>query len=192
MGAFGDDVTPHPSDLELATYLDGRLEPAIRERIESHLAECPACRDDVVATRTLRPRARFTSLRGSGALAAAAAVLVLAVLLVRNDGARTVREPVTRSAGAASARVITFAPAAVENSREVRFVWATVPGALSYRLTITSADGAPAWTRSGTDTSATMPDSVATPGRRLVWSVDALLSDGTERSSGLRNLQLVP
>jgi hypothetical protein len=75
----------------------------------------------------------------------------------------------------------------------VRFTWASVPSALTYRLSVTNADGAPVWTLSGVDTSALMPDSVLAPGgRRYVWSVDALLSDGTERSSGLREFALAP
>ena len=45
---------PHercPDPLELASYVDGRLTGSARERLEAHLALCPACRQAVAETR---------------------------------------------------------------------------------------------------------------------------------------------
>lgn len=39
--------SPHPTFAQLADYLDGRLQPEERQRVEAHLATgCPACRSD--------------------------------------------------------------------------------------------------------------------------------------------------
>jgi hypothetical protein len=54
-------------------------------------------------------------------------------------------------------------------------------------LTISRADAHPVWSLSSTDTVATLPDSVGLrPSERYFWVADALLSDGTTRSTGLR------
>jgi anti-sigma factor RsiW len=193
VSASDNDVTPHPTELELAAYLDGSASAALRERIEAHLADCPECRHDVVAARSLRPRRRFSSRRVVGALAAAAAVLLVAVTLVVRSGSNVVREPAMRGAASDTDRIAIFEPSGVAHGRSVRFTWARVPSALTYRLTVSRSDGASVWTRSVVDTSAFMPDSfVASGGQRYVWTVDALLSDGTERSSGLREFELAP
>jgi hypothetical protein len=193
VNAFDNDVTPHPSEMELAAYLDGRASAASRERIEAHLADCPDCRHDLVAARSLRPRRRFSSRRVAGALAAAAAVLLAAVTLVDRSGSNVARAPAMRGASRDAARIAAYEPSGVVRGRSVRFTWARVPTALTYRLTVSRPDGASVWTRSGVDTSALMPDSlVASGGQRYVWTVDALLSDGTERSSGVREFELAP
>ena len=47
---------PHercPDPLELASYVDGRLTGAPRERLAAHLALCPACRQAVAETREI-------------------------------------------------------------------------------------------------------------------------------------------
>ena len=41
--------TTHPTELELADYLDNRLEARKRSEIEEHLAVCAECLDTVVA-----------------------------------------------------------------------------------------------------------------------------------------------
>ena len=36
-----------PEITTLSEYVDGRLSPSMRERIDRHLAVCPRCREDV-------------------------------------------------------------------------------------------------------------------------------------------------
>ena len=40
----------HLSPEEMAAYLDGRIAPADRARLQTHLAHCPDCRREVVET----------------------------------------------------------------------------------------------------------------------------------------------
>ena len=66
-------------------------------------------------------------------------------------------------------------------------------GAVTYRLTVTRGDGAAVWSYSGVDTVAALPDSIVLrPGQRYLWVADALLSDGTTRSTGLREFGRAP
>jgi hypothetical protein len=75
----------------------------------------------------------------------------------------------------------------------VHFVWGAVPGALSYEFTLSRADGTPVWARGGADTALTLPDSVALqPGGRYLWTADALLSDGSARTTGVQQLDVMP
>ena len=74
----------------------------------------------------------------------------------------------------------------------MRFVWGNVPGALSYQFTLSRADGTPIWARGGSDTAFTLPDSVVLqPGARYLWTTDALLPDGSTRSSGVREVDVM-
>jgi anti-sigma factor RsiW len=36
----------HAGGVELSAYADGELEPADRQRLERHILECSACRDE--------------------------------------------------------------------------------------------------------------------------------------------------
>ena len=126
-----------------------------------------------------RPR---RMLLGAGLLAAAAAL----VLIVRPAG----RRPATRRRRAADARRLW--PDGRRAARLFRFVWAAAPGVASYRLTVSGADGAPVWSGSLADTVAVLPDSVALRvDQRYLWVADALLDDGSSRSTGLREFRPV-
>lgn len=48
----------HPSDGDLSAYLDGRLEDAVRARLEAHLAGCPTCRQALEELRAVRQALR--------------------------------------------------------------------------------------------------------------------------------------
>lgn len=52
-GVPGDAPGACPGPLELAAYLDGRAADEQRERLEGHLADCPACRAAVGELRDL-------------------------------------------------------------------------------------------------------------------------------------------
>lgn len=44
----------HAGGVELSAYADGELDPADRQRLERHIQECSACRDEVHRIRSLR------------------------------------------------------------------------------------------------------------------------------------------
>lgn len=53
----------HRPDLEtLSAWLDGELDDAARQRVDEHLADCPACAAEAVALRELS--AGFAAMRG--------------------------------------------------------------------------------------------------------------------------------
>lgn len=75
MSAPPVDPDGHPSDVEIAAYLDHGLPPAERSRLESHLADCATCRQHVIDSRSLVRRVRRPQrMLAWGGIAAAAAV----------------------------------------------------------------------------------------------------------------------
>jgi len=177
------------NDLQVAAYLDRGLSAAERDQIEAHLAECAECRRHVLDTDELMQRVRRPKrlVIGSTVVAAAAAAALIIVAVPsfrRSDGA--LENPLYRDA-AASSSLIAYGPAGESRVGSLRFVWSPAHRAMSYRLTVSRADGATVWTQSGRDTVAALPDSVTLRvGDRYFWVSDALLADGRSRSTGLR------
>lgn len=175
------------NDLQIAAYLDRGLSGAERDQTESHLAECAECRRHVLDADELIRRVRRPKRLaiGSALVAAAAAVIIVAVpSLRRSDAAQG--NPLYRDA-TASPSLIAYGPTGESRMGSLRFVWSPARGAMSYRLTVSGADGATLWTQSGRDTVAALPASVTLRvGDRYFWVSDALLADGGSRSTGLR------
>jgi Putative zinc-finger len=174
------------NEMEIAGYLDGGLPALEREAVEAHLAVCPDCRRDLLESKTVLNRVRRPRrlLVGSAAVAAAA-LLVIAVPTMRRDG---VDPAASRMREAASpADVISYGPTGEVPISSIRFVWGAVRDAVTYRLTVTRSDAAPVWKFSGPDTAVALPDSILlVPGERYFWVTDVLLSDGTTRTTGMR------
>jgi hypothetical protein len=117
---------------------------------------------------------------------AIAAAIVLVFVIVRPDSSETDQRALMRS-DTAGEPLVAYGPIGTPNRLGLRFVWGAVPGAESYRLTVSRGDAHALWSSSGTDTVATLPDSVTLRvNERYYWVADALLSDGTTRSTGLR------
>lgn len=178
----------HVTDLEIAAYIDRGLPAGDHQRVESHVAFCDDCRGAVVAARLTASRAtrrrRFWQV---GALAAAAVVVFS---FIRLDGP-AITDDAMRSA--ASSDTLGVHGPLGESSGPIRFVWMPMTGALSYQLRLSDAAGATQWTHAGSDTVVALPDSVRLPpGERYFWSVDALLRDGSSRSTGMREFVRAP
>jgi len=176
------------TELEIASYLDRGMATADRERVENHMVDCAECRENVTEAEQLirkvrRPRhfARFAGL----AAIAAAALVVFAPQLKRETQPP---DRVTRDAAAPSALAV-YEPAESVANQPARFVWAAAPGATSYRITLSAADGTTVWSATINDTTATLPASVILEREiKYVWFVDANLPDGSAQSTGLREL----
>lgn len=174
------------TELQIAAFLDGGLAMAERERVEDHLTECPECRANVAASASLvrqvrRPR---KILAATGIMLAAAAAL----FIVRPHTESTL---VRRGMESDSDSLIVFSPVTARTQTPAKFVWSSAKGAASYELKVSDPDGSTVWTYSGNDTVAVMPDSV--PGlqsKRYVWIADALMEDGTRRSTGLHEVKI--
>jgi hypothetical protein len=185
---MSDAHAEHLSDLQIAQYLDRRASASTRDDIERHLADCADCRRNVSESQQLlrhvrRPR-RFVA--AGTLLAAAAAVMIVVGVSKVNERS----QPRFRGAPA-EAGLIAYGPIGEPRRSDLRFVWSAAPNAASYRLSVSQVDGARIWSVSGTDTTAVPPGSVnLQPGTHYLWVVDALLLDGTSRSTGLREFTL--
>lgn len=180
----------HISDGELAAYMDRNVASADRERIESHLADCDECRQHLIeARKVLGGIGRTRGLRIAATLAAAAVVFVF----VRFEVWPT-RESATASLvrGSSSGGEITaHGPSGDVSRNGLKFVWSPVSGAGSYRITVSRADATPLWSKTTTDTVVTLPPAVVLQrGQTHLWVTDALLLDGTTRSTGLREFRV--
>jgi hypothetical protein len=173
-----ESETPLPGHLEsgeLAAYLDRALPAADRLRLESHLADCSECRDELVAVARLLsgPPHRVRRWYAPVGLATAAAILFLLVPLRHHPQgpalAPTFREPAITSAAAA---------AALEPRGAVRlassFVWSRVSRAERYRLMIFDATGSVVWETQTPDTSARLPEAIRLrQNATYFWKVEA-------------------
>jgi hypothetical protein len=178
----------HMTETEIAAYLDRTLTGASRDRVEAHLASCPECRQDVVESQSvLRGMRRPRKFVIAATLAAAA---VTAFLIARPSVAPIDQGPLARSNDTA-VPLPAYGPIGATARAGLRFVWGGARGVQSYRLTVSRGNGEAVWSSSGTDTLATLPDSVVLrPSERYFWVSDALLNDGTTRSTGLREFGL--
>jgi anti-sigma factor RsiW len=189
VNSSSQDESDHLTDIDVAAYIDKKLLPDQRERIEDHLSNCPDCRKQVLETRELLEQMRRPKkLLVGGALAAAVAVVLLIVRPAPPDE----NEPPRLRTISAEAPLAAYGPIGSAPRTGLRFVWSAAPGAESYRLTVNRADGNPVWSLSGPDTVMALPDSVVLrSNERYFWVADALLRDGTTRSTGLREFGVV-
>jgi len=176
----------HMNEFEVAAYLDRRLPPGDRERVEGHLAGCRECREEVLQTQEALARGRRPKrlLIASVVLAAAATLAIVILPTIRPSGAGNQSETVRGAAGSPS--LMALGPLGEAPAAGLRFVWGRAAGATIYRLTLSGADGVPLWTANTGDTTLALPDSVRLQtGKPYYWMIDALLGDGTTRSTGL-------
>jgi hypothetical protein len=200
MMSTGRPPTDHLSGEDLAAYLDGELEAAERSRIQSHLADCDSCREEVVELTALvhadtRHR-RWTIAVPAAAVAAIAAVLLVSPLV--QDGAdapgERVRGPELASEREAVLEVRALAPAleATVDRDSLRFSWEGLEPDATYRLTLTDQGGDPLWTHETSGTALLLPPDVELqPEGSYLWFVDALLADGRTATSGVLSFKTV-
>lgn len=178
----------HMTELEIAGYLDRGLSQGDRDRVERHLVECHTCRYDVMEAQRIIGRAsRSRRLIGAAGILAVAAA---ATLMMRPALSRV--EPSTERDASTSTSyndLRVYHPVSADGTRSVRFTWGGAPDAISYRFTLSTSEGITVWSYSGGDTTVTVPDSIAPPINALVWAADAMLRDGSIRSTGLQRIE---
>jgi hypothetical protein len=180
------------TDIELAAYLDRGLSAVDRERAEGHLAVCAECREQVLKSQEIleevrRPRRLFIV---SGLVAAAVAFFLIARPHAHPS---LIGERALERGSISSQSLFSYGPTGEVRRASLRFVWGSAPAAASYRLTVTRTNGVGVWSLSSADTVASPPDSVSfAKGERYFWVADALLRDGSSRSTGLKEFSLVP
>jgi len=171
------------NELAIASYIDRGMSAADRDRAEDHMADCSECRRNVAEAEQLvrrlrRPR-RFVELTSIAAVAAAGLIVFSPKLLQRGPQDRITRD--------AEAEALTaHQPVAGAFKSPVRFVWGAASDAISYRITLSTADGSRIWSASITDTTAVLPPDVTLqPGTTYVWFADAIRADGSAQTTGL-------
>src|SRR4051794_30225521 len=137
---------------ETARYIAGSVSDDERHRIEAHLARCGECVAEVVAVSRIRRGAGSRKKATLVGLAAAAAI-ALAVGVYgapKHDGTPDdIRGPRAPSVPV----VPVVAPLAGELlPPSGSFSWRTIPGAITYRMSISDRQGNQVWTITTSDT----------------------------------------
>lgn len=179
------------TDMLIASYLDRRMSDIERERFENHLAECPECRQAVIEAESLLKRVRPT-WRVNKVVALIAAVLVLVAVDLKVQQRDDLSAPTTtRATSTADSGLIAYGPSGEVTRSGLRFVWSPLAGAISYKILLVDASSLPVWSAAATDTSISLPATVALrTGENYLWVVDALASDGTTHSTGLHEFRV--
>lgn len=176
----------------LSQYLDQMLAPADRSAVEAHLAECGACRSELIEVhRVLRGTVnRRRTGRWAFGLAAAIAMLIVGWRMSADGPA-----PDRFRADPAETSIAAVAPAADAElpGAGLTFRWRSVGPDAQYHLTISYPNGTPVWRSITGDTALRPPDSIVS---RLsgpyFWTVDAIRIDGTAISSDPRRVVILP
>jgi predicted anti-sigma-YlaC factor YlaD len=184
----------------VAAYLDGELGDEERISVESHLAECDVCCQEVVALdETLRTTPRARSIRRYATPALAAAAVLAAVLVARPWAERPptpgVSDVIERAApDVASTRMEAVSPGqgAVVEPDNIGLQWRSAGEGARYQITVATTEGDSVWVAMGTDTVATVPAEALVRGIEYLWYVDALLPDGRTASTGVNHFQTGP
>jgi anti-sigma factor RsiW len=181
----------HVSPEALAGYLDADLSSEERTQVELHLASCDECRAqlaDIHRLQRVRLRRKWVPFLVP---AAAAAMLVVAIALPRED----TKPSDIRSGPVAEEQLVVVSP--VPSTKiapgSINFVWRSAGPGASYTITLQEPDGRPVWTAATADTVAALPDSITlAEGRLWFWFVDALLPNGRSLSTGVQRLTRRP
>ncbi len=200
MTSTGQPAADHLSGAELAAYLDGKLEEGEKRRVQSHLADCDSCREEVVELTALfhadTRRRRWTVGVPAAAVAAIAAVLLLSPLVQdgRDGPGERMRGSEWASEREAVLEVEALAPApgVMVTPDSIRFSWEGLEPDATYRLTLTDEGGDPLWVHETSGTTVLLPQDVGLqPGGTYLWFVDALLADGRTATSGVLSFRTV-
>lgn len=180
----------HLDPNDLAAYVDGALDDAGRTRVDSHLADCGQCRTELIAVRRMVARAPRHRRWFALTMLAAAAAVVLLIVWPRGVERGAPGGPVVRDGDTPSAGVMLVAPDSVI-VLPLSFAWHPVAKATTYRVNLTTLTGALIWSGATSDTGMRVPDSVSlATGVAYYYYVDALLTDGTSVSSGVRQVRV--
>jgi hypothetical protein len=182
--------THHPSNEQVAAFLDGRLTTNERAQVLTHFVTCPECRREMtVANKLLGARrdVRRGPLIGLATILAAALAFVV-VRPISHDAARP--GPAVRSSDQPSqpdriAGLTILAPAneAVVDSTAA-FQWRSGGPDATYRVTVQDRSGAVVWDTTLADTALALPRRVVLAKGQYFWSLDAQLADGGSAKAG--------
>jgi hypothetical protein len=177
----------------VAAYVEHRLNPAERSRIEEHLAGCAICREEILAVRRIMDAGVASPWRKTTYWAAAAAVVLLMVggrvgwtRFGPGDGMGSFPDRSHTAPGTGLEGHIPEVDGSVEPGSEVRFVWGATAEGSTFRVTVLDERGGLLWSEETGDTAVAMPPGILDRGATYFWYVDALAPDGHSLTSGPR------
>lgn len=193
----GNEQRPsHLDESQIAAYIDGAMNDGERAGAERHLSECDECRAEVVASHDVVGAAPIAgsarsrrSIKWVGIAAAAALMVVAASTLTKDAADETiVRAPDGGPTAAPPSIPIVMPGDGSDLGASRELAWRSQGSGTTYRVTIGDDTGQPIHSVTVADTSIALEDSVAlAPGRKYFWYVDAMTSDGTTATSGLKS-----
>lgn len=210
----------HIDENDIARYVDGRLSDDERRDIESHLAECYRCRNQVAAVHQIlenregqepaldpEVRARAEALgtteengshetkwgRRRPVVVSATVALLLGIGgLLYGQFQEPAPSRLRTSPDAPALTVQAPADGATVSERPV-FKCASVSEALGYRVTLRTPDGTVVWEGDTTAARVHLPADVSlTAGETYLWRAEALRADGTTLQSNARTFTYAP
>jgi hypothetical protein len=202
----------HVDATELAGYIDGTLSATRRADVEAHMSICRVCRDELVTSTELVVGASSAGRETAGdaiypsrlrhpvsriAGVVAAAVVALLLLLPEGPGPTdsAPSDPFRDSRSTEpSSTILTVSAALASNSPEgvrLELSWEPVEQGVTYRVSVTAADGSLLREVEVTDPSVTLaPIAGLESGDRLFWFIDATLANGSSTSTGVQQLDV--
>jgi len=210
----------HIDENDIARYVDGRLSDDERRDVESHLAECSRCRNQVAAVHRIlengaeqeaapdpEVQAQAEALgrnkeregsneRQRGRRPVAIAMAVALLLGVAGLLYEQLQEPapsrLRTSSDAPTLTVQAPTDGATVSDRPV-FECAFVSEALGYRVTLRTMDGTVVWEGDTTAARVRLPADVSLTARETyLWRAEALRADGTTLQSNARTFTYAP
>jgi hypothetical protein len=175
----------------MAAFLGHELEGKKLREVELHLANCTACRQEVLDSAEVLRAGRRVPWRVVAPAAAAAAVILLIFPWPIPDGV-TSNQPAHREAPGTGGPVPVLVSPLGSVSEVSGLVWTRVPGADQYRVVLFDSEGLVLWRDVTPDSSAVVPDSVSLQTNRpYLWRVEARIGWDLWDSSELREFRIM-
>lgn len=208
----------HLDEITIARYIEGGLGGDETQRLEGHLADCPACieavgsayrmvemvakgdkklmldskalqRAERLVVAPTRPVLWRTPMR----LALAAAVVVVVGLVAYLQGAQPSLDRFRTTTSTGTFRGTLPEDGATVETMQSTFAWIALAGSVQYQFTLYTDEGDILWEYETKEVQTTLPASVALEaGAAYLWSVEGLLSDGTTRRTELHAFEVAP
>ncbi len=194
MPAQREGACPPPETLWRAVR--GELSGQDLESLATHLRSCGACGDGMAVTAELvaqseprvlawRPRRIGRAVAGITALAAG----LLLFLNHRESAPRDGADPVVSRGEFPAGATIRPVSKEEQPAADARLQWTPVPGAVRYRVQVSTENLRAVLDRTLAETSLTLPPGLGT--ERLLWQVEALLPDGRTVTSSTFRIRLM-
>lgn len=173
-----------PSPAALLAIVERTRSEALRLEMLDHVMACEWCRRELDLVRASATASGVSHAR-SWVRSPAVPLMALAAALLVVAGVRAYFASSDREAGPrlrGSGAVVTHAVRSIPNVG-TGLAWRPVEGALSYRVEVIDEAGQAIVDSTMRDTSLVVADSLTRGRRGIVWSVAAMLGDGTSVSS---------